>query len=328
MPLPTINPPVLNSANPWATTLSDLEALFECPYTGAVTTRTSLLHGFDHDDNVHQYTFFNANNHAVTRPEVQEKTGNPTSPPDASLNTLGYSPVPLATYLAVIAEIVFSSTAPHRETKPWIVSVTGSAEAVRECYRRITSAQKNLPSPLCMEINLSCPNIPDKPPPAYSRESLEEYLTAIVEDRAKSTVPVGIKTPPYTYHDQFQVLIDALLGSSETRCPVDFITATNTLGSSLLVSDDGDPAINSPSGLGIGGMAGAPLHPLALGNVKTIRTMLDRYEELESIDVIGVGGVGDQAGANRMRAAGASVVGVGTALGMHGVDVFEGISKE
>lgn len=112
MPLPTINPPVLNSANPWATTLSDLEALFECPYTGAVTTRTSLLHGFDHDDNVHQYTFFNANNHAVTRPEVQEKTGNPTSPPDASLNTLGYSPVPLATYLAVIAEIVFSSTAP------------------------------------------------------------------------------------------------------------------------------------------------------------------------------------------------------------------------
>lgn len=330
MPLPTISPPLLNSANPWATTLSDLETLFECPYTGAVTTRTSLLHGFDHDDNVHQYTFFNANDHSLTRPETKDHGSSTTSPSDASLNTLGYSPVPFATYLAVIAEIVLHSTTPHRGTKPWIISVTGSAEAVRECYRRITNAQRNLPNPLCMEINLSCPNIPDKPPPAYSRESLEDYLNALAEDREHSPVPLGIKTPPYTYHDQFQNLIDALLNTSETGCPVDFITATNTLGSCLLLSDDNgdgaEPAISSSSGLGIGGMAGAPLHPLALGNVRTIRTMLDQHEELEGIDIIGVGGVSDHAGAMRMQTAGASVVGVGTALGMDGVDVFQKIS--
>ncbi|KAM0723005.1 hypothetical protein Q7P37_001203 [Cladosporium fusiforme] len=330
MPLPTISPPLINSSNPWATTLSDLEALFECPYTGAVTTRTSLLHGFDHDDNVHQYTFFNAHNNALTPPDA--KAGKATSPPDASLNTLGYSPIPLATYLAVIAEIVFHSTTPLRETKPWIVSVTGSAEAVRESYRRIVHAQKPLCNPLCMEVNLSCPNIPGKPPPAYSRESLEEYLSALAPVRAQSSVPVGIKTPPFTYHDQFQVLIDALLRTSETQCPIDFITATNTLGSSLLLSDDhgadGNPAINSPSGLGIGGMAGAPLHPLALGNVKTLRFMLDQHEELKGIDIIGVGGVSDRAGFERMRAVGAKVVGVGTALGRDGVDVFESISKE
>jgi dihydroorotate dehydrogenase (fumarate) len=176
-----------------------------------------------------------------------------------------------------------------------------------------------------MEINLSCPNIPNKPPPAYSKDSMIEYLDALAESNESSDastdqrVAIGVKTPPYTYHDQFQTLIDALL---TTRCNVDFITATNTLGSSLVLADGGDPAIDSASGLGIGGMAGAPLHPLALGNVKTIRGMLDREERLRGVEIIGVGGVSDRAGFERMRGVGAKVVGVGTALGREGVDVF------
>lgn len=152
-----------------------------------------------------------------------------------------------------------------------------------------------------------------------------EYLDALADVDESSDgsverrVAIGVKTPPYTYHDQFQTLIDALLA---TRCEVDFITATNTLGSSLVLADGGDPAINSASGLGIGGMAGAPLHPLALGNVKTIRGMLDGYENLKGVEVIGVGGVSDRGGFERMRAVGAKVVGVGTALGREGVEVF------
>ncbi|KAL2411117.1 hypothetical protein ABEF95_004264 [Exophiala dermatitidis] len=53
-----IDPPLLNSACPWATTLEDIKALYDSPYTGAVTIRTSLLEGFSHDDSIHQYTFF------------------------------------------------------------------------------------------------------------------------------------------------------------------------------------------------------------------------------------------------------------------------------
>lgn len=155
-----------------------------------------------------------------------------------------------------------------------------------------------------------------------------EYLDAVADvdesgdGNAERRVAIGVKTPPYTYHDQFQIMIDALLA---TRCDVDFVTATNTLGSSLVLADGGDPAINSASGLGIGGMAGAPLHPLALGNVKTIRGMLDREERLRGVEIIGVGGVGDRAGFERMRAVGAKVVGVGTGLGREGVDVFRNI---
>jgi dihydroorotate dehydrogenase (fumarate) len=321
MPLPPINPPLINSANPWATTKQDLQTLFDCPHTGAVTTRTSLIHAFEHNDSIHQYTFFDPITHST--PDNSNETIPPTYA--ASLNTLGYSPNPLAVYLTNIIEIATNSTAPHSATKPFIISVTGSASAVAECYTLITAAQRKLPNPLCMEINLSCPNIPDKPPPAYSKDSMVEYLDALADaDENGDTitdrrVAIGVKTPPYTYHDQFQTLIDALLA---TRCDVDFITATNTLGSSVVLTDGGDPAINSASGLGIGGMAGAPLHPLALGNVKTIRGMLNREERLRGVEIIGVGGVSDRAGFERMRGVGAKVVGVGTALGREGVEVF------
>lgn len=330
MPLPHIDPPLINSANPWATTKEDLQTLFDCPHTGAVTTRTSLIHAFEHNDSIHQYTFFDPSSHSSLLANLSPK--NQAIPPNntASLNTLGYSPIHLATYLNTIVDTTSSATSPHSTTKPFIISVTGSAASVAECYSLITAAQRKITNPLCMEINLSCPNIPDKPPPAYSKVSMVEYLDALAvidagsgAEGEKRSVAIGVKTPPYTYHDQFQILIDALL---RTRCAVDFITATNTLGSSLVLSDSsGEPALGSASGLGIGGMAGAPLHPLALGNVKTIRGMLDREERLRDVDVIGVGGVSDRAGFERMKAVGAKVVGVGTALGREGVEIFGNI---
>jgi dihydroorotate dehydrogenase (fumarate) len=137
-------------------------------------------------------------------------------------------------------------------------------------------------------------------------------------------------------------MIDALLESAEAEpnhlpCPVSFITATNTLGSSLLLepSLEGTPphsafksTIASANETGIGGMAGAPLHPLALGNVYTIKGLLFQHNALSGIQIIGVGGVEDVHGSNRMRAVGAAAVGVGTALGRKGVKVFEEIGKE
>lgn len=331
MPLASISPPLINSSNPWATTLGDLQDLFDCQHTGAVTTRTSLLKGFEHDDKVHQYTFFDSQNQP-SRP-LNLPDGEVPSSFGGSLNTLGYSPIPLSMYLTMIGKVIQDSKLREgkRKAKPFIISVTGSAEAVRECYQHIQTVQATLHNPLCMEINLSCPNIPDKPPPAYSGSSLAEYLQILAKEETPHgarRVAIGIKTPPYTYHDQFKTLIDALLASCNPDCPVDFITATNTLGSSLVLADtDGAPAINSASGAGIGGMAGAPLHPLALGNVRTIRSMLDQHEQLKGIDVIGIGGVSDKAGFDRMKAVGARVVGVGTALGREGVVVFEKIME-
>ncbi|KAK0116539.1 dihydroorotate dehydrogenase [Cadophora gregata] len=442
----TINPPLLNSANPWATTEADLKALYDCPYTGAVTIRTSLWKAFNQHPSTHQYTFFSSTlGHATANINVDlphgkgEGRGDVLPDETSSLNTLGYSPIAFEEYVAMLVRMSRERTSAsasasasnsasllpqqqaktkHSEsealdltttgtartgattnakaktktktktkTKPFIVSVTGSAEEVAKCCELLLEVlnepekkyplsdaeakadaeaadrkgdavssdverdlELDLDLDLMMEINLSCPNIPDKPPPAYDGASLAEYITAI--GLAKSRVPksytrglhVGIKTPPYTYQGQFQILIDALerssssLSSSEldrgegregNECPISFITATNTLGSCLVLNQNLNPALGSATGAGIGGLAGDALHPIALGNVKTIRTLLDAStrEDVRRIAIIGVGGVRDKEGFSRMRAVGAEAVGVGTALGREGVGVFEGIAR-
>lgn len=327
-----ISPPLVNSSNPWATTLEDLTALYECPHTGAVTTRTSLIGGFAHDPSTHQFTLFDSATH-----KSQQEPSQLSGLENASLNTLGYSPLPLDTYLSFIRTI--ATTCPSsRPEKGFIVSVTGNPLDIVDCYRRIAGCAAQVPFPLAMEINLSCPNIPGKPPPAYDGAALSEYLVnlegyfagleATRETAAAPSLPrlaIGLKTPPYTHASQFAELLRALEASNP--CPVSFLTATNTLGSCLVLSSsEGDEEAAAPAlpGAGIGGMAGAPLHPLALGNVRTLRRMLDESAggRLAPVQIVGVGGVLDHAGYRRMRAVGAEVVGVGTGLGMKGVGVF------
>jgi dihydroorotate dehydrogenase (fumarate) len=325
-----ISPPLVNSANPWATSLEDLRALYDCPSTGAVTTRTSLISGFAHDPSRHQFTLFDVVTHQAEQDRDKLKGHE-----NASLNTLGYSPHTLESYLGFIGQIAASPSA--RPGKGFIVSVTGSPEEVAQCYSLVAHRQKQVPFPLAMEINLSCPNIPDKPPPAYNGDSLKSYLTALqrlVSDPDLARIPFGLKTPPYTHAAEYLELFSALKTSAQQNhdgvSPVSFITATNTLGSCLVltspaVKGSSNPALPAP---GIGGMAGAPLHPLALGNVRTIRRMLDEAgKPLAHVQIIGVGGVLDRDGYKRMQAVGADIVGVGTGLGLGGVSVFEKILR-
>ncbi|MCJ1246509.1 dihydroorotate dehydrogenase [Trapelia coarctata] len=319
--------PLLNSANVWASTEEELEELYRAEYAGAITIRTSLLNGFQHDDKVHQYCLFDFNSPSYKH-DSKSTGGKMDNIAPSSLNTLGYSPVPLREYIQIISDLELPIQMPQR--KPVIFSVTGSVEEVVQCYQLLEQKKNPVWTSWMMEINLSCPNIPNKPPPAYSRNALVSYLMAL-RNHGISTVPVGIKTPPYTYQGQFDDLISALLEvtSDEQGCPVSFITATNTLGSCFVPGPTpGSKAIQSPNGSGIGGLAGAALHPLALGNVRTIRKMLDQHECLEEVDIIGVGGVSDGAGMERMMEAGATYVAVGTALGNHGVSIFERIADE
>ncbi|RGP81262.1 dihydroorotate dehydrogenase fumarate [Fusarium longipes] len=324
MPPPRLNvhPPLLNSATPWATDLDDLLSIALSPSTGAITTRTSLIHGFDHQHEQHQYLFFNPSS-AI--PNIGTSS-NQTPPKDhtvdatASLNNLGYSPITLDGYLGFLTEI--ARRLPHLQ-KTFIISVTGSPENIQQSYERIESASKDLPFPLAMEVNLSCPNIPGAPPPAYDGVSLQKYLALLPRH---PSLPIGIKTPPYTHHGQFATLIETLQKAASS---ISFITATNTLGSCLILQETQGIHI-SPQlpGTGVGGMAGPSLHPLALGNVSTLRKMLDQVSELGHVQIIGVGGVRDGDGYRRMRTVGAYAVAVGTGLGKQGPGVFERIDND
>lgn len=314
-PRVSFKPPLLNSSSPWATTKSDLLELYNSPFTGAVTTRTSLSSGFPHNPNIHQRVIFD-------------------SPTATSLNTYGYSPHPLSFYLATINEIILESGKP--QTKPFIVSITGTPEEACSAITAVSTFKQDTGHSVLVEINLSCPNILDKPPPAYSLQELVAYLDAIAA-LPPTTFPmhIGLKTPPYTYDGQFVVLLSAL---KKHPSIISFITSTNTLGSSLHLSSpprlstgEGrrvyQPTLSSAAGTGIGGLGGAAIHWVSLGNVRTIRKMLDAEANglLLDVAVIGVGGVGDKDGWERMLSAGAEAVGVATALGAGGVGVFERI---
>jgi dihydroorotate dehydrogenase (fumarate) len=343
-----IEPPLLNSACPWATTLEDIKALYDSPFTGAVTIRTSLLEGFSHDDSIHQYTFFTPGKTiAADAPKGEESkppssASNP-SEPVSTLNTLGYSPLTLSEYLGIINEIVgqrhLGTDTPTK--KPFILSVTGTADEIAMAYALVANAaEMDEDLRLAMEVNLSCPNIASAPPPAYGKKELDEYLEAISDSKStyrgrmttpESTPKVGLKLPPYTYSGQFEMVVDSLRKAKSSEpgegSVIDFITCTNTLGNSLLLNSSLEPVLNNESGSGLGGLAGAALHPLALGNVATFRKLLDKDPTTKEIMIIGVGGVEDKDGAERMRKVGAEAVACASALGRYGVAVFEKITK-
>ncbi|KAI1258616.1 FMN-linked oxidoreductase [Xylariaceae sp. FL1019] len=329
-----IDPPLLNSANPWATTQEDLRQLYACPTTGAVTTRTALIDGFAHDDAVHRFTFFGAGQGS----KVEAGEGEEEGEKNASINSLGYSPIALDGYLGFIKDIDGDDELAVGKKKTIIVSVTGTPDEVAECYCRVAKLRfggDGTKMALAVEINLSCPNIPGKPPPAYTLEAMWDYVVAVSEivkvvdgqlrkekgDSGDYRIPWGLKTPPYTHDGQFALFAEMVWNLAREQggaCPLSFVTATNTLGSSVVFDEEGREDI-------AGGLAGAPLHPLALGNVKKIRGLLDGRKGTEHVAVIGVGGVSDAEGYKRMRAVGATAVGVGTALGIRGMSIFQDI---
>jgi dihydroorotate dehydrogenase (fumarate) len=324
-----INPPLLNACCPWSTTLENLRALYDSPYTGAITFRTSMIQGYPDDKSVHQYVFFPVGR-AVPSSERNVVTCSPESS-NTSLNTIGFSPIPLADYLGMIKDIVKDQTAP---SKLLIISVGGPVEEVAQGYNMIAELAERSPHlRLAIEMNLSCPNIANKPPAAYNLEMFVDQLDAIakVKKAAQAKLPatsvpaVGVKLPPYTYKDQFEMAFKALKHASSSV--VDFVTSTNTLGTCLVYDEAGVPTLNSETGSGVGGLAGAAIHPISLGNVAAMHALLSKDEATKDILIIGCGGVDDKAGYDRMIKAGAGAVACASAVGRLGVKVFENITK-
>lgn len=446
-PFPEFGPPLLNSACLWASTHDELEGLYTCPHSGAVTTRTAChpTEGFQENESQHQHTFKSLS-------QGDPSTSAATISDVYSLNTYGYSPYGLAEYITMIENIQEE----HPEIRKTVIfSVTGDSETVAKCWK-LLAARRNAATSWCMEINLSCPNIAHRPPPAYSKQELDRFLSELRDYISEwavrqaqtlepgsnkadwesvfsgCSIPIGIKLPPYTYAGQFDDVAEVItkfnsegfgsvsndskldktaseahISTSEMVAnsidptllsttdadnymtdvsidmfgrlslgevlearrapaleppslstdladlmknplgkylqqekgifsdpwPISFVTSTNTLGSSLLMERDSpngtdwEPALGSADGSGIGGLAGALLHPLALGNVVNLRRRLQGSGD-RKVHIIGVGGVSDIDGFHRMRCAGADKVAIATALGARGLAVFEEIAKQ
>ncbi|KAG6837210.1 hypothetical protein H0H93_013078 [Arthromyces matolae] len=264
-----------------------------------------------------------------------------------SINSYGYSPYPLSTYLAWIKELLSKSE--DGPKKPFIISITSSEPAnLRAMLQDIQGLRLEFKddvstSFIAIELNTSCPNIPNSSPSGYKFASLMPLLTVLKEEFIRDpTLTIGLKLPPFVYREQFDAVIDGIKSLSTpseqgsfSSCPIAFMTCTNTLGNSLLFAEQSTLGFTPPaeSGesspfavpTGLGGLAGDGLHALALGNVYTFSKMLREagHSSIRNISIIGVGGVTSKAAAERMRKAGATVVAAATLLGKEGIRSFE-----
>jgi dihydroorotate dehydrogenase (fumarate) len=274
-----------------------------------------------------------------------------------SVNSYGYSPHPLATYLDYVGVIL--SSAAGGPIKPFIISITSpspislasmldSIQGLRAKFRD----DEGTTSRIGIELNTSCPNIKGSPPPAYNMSGLTPILDVLAQYFWRDpTLAIGLKLPPYTYSTQFDELVRTISAysrpdpSDESRRlnPFAFLTSTNTLGQTLFFAEQATVPANAnatststpvllpcefalPTVLG--GMAGEALHPLALGNVYTLRRLLDAHDDpsVRDISIIGVGGVTTRAAHVRMRRAGAAIVACATILVREGAGAFEKLS--
>lgn len=198
--------------------------------------------------------------------------------------------------------------------KPYILSISGLSLANN---LEMLSRAATVPLISAIELNLACPNLPDKPIIAYDFGQLESVLTEVHNLGIFVRKPLGIKLPPYFDMPHFKECAAVL-----NKFPIKFVTCTNTIGNALVVDWETEQPLIAPKG-GFGGLAGGFIKHTALANVKQMRQLL-RPE----IDVVGVGGVCSGKDAFEHILCGATAVQVGTCHWTEGASCFDRIARE
>ena len=261
----------------------------------------------------------------------------------STLNSFGYSPHPLSSYIEWTRLILSRGT----NSKPFIISVTSNSaselaqmvEDVQKLRQGLEDGAECTPSRVAVELNTSCPNIRGRQSPAYAFTTLLPILDVLTQAyRADMSLTIGLKLAPYVASFQFEEVVKHVASFShdleDGSCtnPFAFFTCTNTVGNSLLFTHQTTPSLVVGDGVDVyalgpvlGGLAGEPIHALSLGNVFSFAKLLETHGDkaIREIKLIGVGGVVDRWGVERMKKVGAAVVGCATLLGREGVEGFE-----
>jgi len=162
--------------------------------------------------------------------------------------------------------------------------------------------------PDLFELNISCPNVGTGmaigKDPAMTRELVEKV-------KAATDIPFSVKVTPNA--DKMVEVAKAAEGAG-----ADAITAINTLGPGMVIDvDKGKIVLTNKTG----GLSGPAIKSVAVRCVYDIRKVVD-------IPIIGVGGVMTGRDAAELLMAGASAVGIGTAVFKKGPGVFKDVCDE
>jgi dihydroorotate dehydrogenase (NAD+) catalytic subunit len=188
---------------------------------------------------------------------------------------------------------------------PVIVSIFGGSIS-----DFITIAEKlELLDFTCLELNISCPNVQDEfgTPFSFSSELTRDITAGVKKATGK---PVIVKLSPNT-PDMVRIAVSAQESGADAVC------VANTAGPGMVIDiNTAIPVLANKTG----GVSGPAILPM------TVKNVYDAYKEL-SIPIIGTGGVSDTNGALQVMMAGASLYGIGSAVGSRGLGIFREIEE-
>jgi len=188
---------------------------------------------------------------------------------------------------------------------PLIASIfAGTVTEFAQVAQTVAASEPDL-----IEVNISCPNVGDEfgTPFAGTCQSAAAVTAAV---KRVVACPVAIKLAP-------NVPDIARIAQAVVEAGADAITAINTMPGMVIDPVSGQPILSNH----VGGISGPALKPIALRCVYEI-------SQVVSVPIIGTGGVSTGQDAAEMLMAGASLVGVGSAIYQRGVSALDEIGQE
>ncbi|MFH1587379.1 MAG: dihydroorotate dehydrogenase [Candidatus Diapherotrites archaeon] len=163
--------------------------------------------------------------------------------------------------------------------------------------------------PDLIELNLSCPNVKGL---GHAFGTDPETAAKIVEEvkKVSGKIPVIAKLTPNTHR-----LVE--VGKACEEAGANGLVAINTLGGMMINIDARRPILHNK----FGGVSGPAIKPVA------VKSIYQLYANCK-IPILGMGGIMNGEDAIELMMAGASAVGIGTAVHYRGIEVFELVVKE
>ncbi|MDD5469949.1 MAG: dihydroorotate dehydrogenase [Candidatus Peribacteraceae bacterium] len=164
-----------------------------------------------------------------------------------------------------------------------------------------------------LEVNISCPNVEDEFGRPFACSAADAAAVTKAVKKVSRKIPVFIKLSPNVENIGQIALACAQAGA-------DGFTAINTVGPGMAIDLRSRMPILSNK---VGGLSGPGIKPIA------VKCIADVYRATEGkLPIIGTGGVHTGEDALELMLAGASLIGIGTAIGTRGGDVFRKVTEE
>jgi dihydroorotate dehydrogenase (NAD+) catalytic subunit len=189
---------------------------------------------------------------------------------------------------------------------PLIASVfAGTVDEFARVAARLAEAGPDL-----LELNISCPNVGDEFGRPFAADPLAAAEVTGAVKRAVQDVPVIVKLSPNV--TDIAAVARAVVGAG-----ADAIAAINTVRGMVIDVYAARPVLANH----FGGLSGPAIKPVA------VRCVFECYEAV-SIPIIGIGGVSGGLDAAEMIMAGATGVGIGSAVYEGGPEIFARTARE